>query len=283
MSRRSRRRNAVPYPAIRRISVPRPAPTSRRSSLTPFYVILGLVLVAGLVVLFTQMRGGGHGPGANQGVPVTLTPDQLSRVQGVSRGRADAPITIYQFADYQCPHCAQFASFIEPLIIQNLVDTGKARYVFYEFPLGFKWSFLAARAGRCALEQGKFWEFHGVAFARQQDWSYDRDPAAKFAAYAGTIPGMDAGALESCIRSDRFQKEVSESAQLGQSLGVGGTPTIFVNGRRIDPLPGSYAEFEAQVRRMAPSAFAGQPAPAADSVAPAAGDTGRVTGQTPAP
>ena len=264
--------------------MPRPAPApKRRSSLTPFYVILGLVLLAGIVLLAMKVLKPAARAGANQGVAVQLTPDQLQRVHGISLGRADAPITIYEFADFQCPHCAQFAAFVEPLIRERLVETGKARYVFYEFPLGFKWSFLAARAGRCANEQGKFWDFHAIAFARQPQWSYDPDAAAQFTEYARTIPGMDAGKFDQCVRSDRFQKEVSESLQLGQSLGVGGTPTLYVNGRKLDPLPESYSELEAQVRRIAPGAFDG--AAAAPAAAPATpGDTaGRVTGQSTQP
>ena len=266
--------------------MPRPAPApKRRSSLTPLYVVLGLVLLAGIGLLISKSKkssSSSGGAGANQGLAVTLTPEQLQRVQGISIGRADAPITIYEFADFQCPHCAQFAAFIEPLIRQNLVETGKARYVFYEFPLTFKWSFLSARAGRFANDQGKFWEFHGIAFARQQQWSFDPDAAAQFTEYARTSPGMDAAKFEQCVRSDRVQKEVSESAQLGQSLGVGGTPTLFVNGRKVDPLPTTYREFEAQVRRIAPDAFAGSPAaPAAAPGDTAGGDTaGRVTGQS---
>ena len=264
--------------------MPRPAPApKRRSSLTPFYVILGLVLLVGIGVLLSKTKksaSSSSGAAANQGTAVVLTPEQLQRVQGISIGRADAPITIYEFADFQCPHCAQFASFIEPLIRQRLVDTGQARYVFYEFPLGFKWSFLAARAGRCANAQGKFWDMHAILFARQQQWSFDPDAAAQFTEYAKTIPGIDAAKFEQCVRSSQFQKEVSESSQLGQSLGVGGTPTLFVNGRKIDPLPGSYSEFEARVRQIAPGAFTG--APAAPAAAPAApGDsTGLVTGQS---
>jgi len=259
--------------------VPREAPAPRRSSLTPFYVILGLVAVALIGLLATKTRHSTQA-GANERVAVTLTPDQLQRVHGISLGRADAPITIYEFADFQCPHCAQFAAFIEPLIRQNLVDTGKARYVFYEFPLAFKWSWLSARAGRCANEQGKFWDFHGLIFARQQQWAFEQDAAAQFTEYAKTIPGIDADKFEQCVRSDRFQKEVSESLQLGQSLGVGGTPTLFVNGRKIDPLPGSYSEFDAQVRRIAPDAFAGSPA-AAPAAPATPGDTaGKVTGQS---
>jgi protein-disulfide isomerase len=235
------------------------------------------VVVAGIGVLATKLRPGAKA-GANEGVAVQLTPAQLQRVHGIAVGRADAPITIYQFADFQCPHCAQFAAFIEPLIRQNLVETGRARYVFYEYPLGFKWSFLSARAGRCANEQGKFWDMHAILFARQPQWAFDPDPAAQFTEYAKTIPGLDPAKFEQCVRSDRFQKEVSESSQLGQSLGVGGTPTLFVNGRKIDPLPHSYSEFEAQVRQIAPGAFGGAaaaPAPAAS--APAGGVTGQST------
>lgn len=261
--------------------MPRPAPAPRRSSLTPFYVILGLVLLAGIALLATKLKHGGGGAGANQRVDVQLTPEQLQRVQGVSLGRTDAPITIYEFADFQCPHCAEFSAFIEPLIRQNLVETGKARYVFYDFPLGFKWSYLAARAGRCANEQGKFWELHGILFARQQQWAFDPDAAAQFTEYARTVPGLDAAKFEQCVRSDKYQREVSESSQLGQSLGVQGTPTLFVNGRKIDT-PKTYSAFEEQVRRIAPDAFAG--APAAPAAAPAApgGTPGTVTGQSTA-
>ena len=263
--------------------MPRPAPAPSRRSLTPFYVILGLVLLAGIALLATQVLRKGGGSAANQAVAVQLTPDQLQRVQGIALGRADAPITIYEFADFQCPHCAEFSAFIEPLIRDNLVNTGKARYVFYEFPLGgsFKWSWVAARAGRCANEQGKFWDYHGVVFGRQADWVFERDPVEKFVQYMGSIPGADAGKFEQCVRSNQYQREVSESYQLGQSLGVSGTPTLFVNGRKIDPLPSSYQDFEARVRQIAPGAFAGA-APAAPAAAPAGDSAGAVTGQSPA-
>ena len=260
--------------------MPRPAPTPRRSSLTPFYIILGLVLVAGIAILVMQLRGKSSSAGANEAVPVTLTTEQLQNVHGIAEGRSDAPITIYEFADFQCPHCAEFAALIEPLIRQNLVATGKAKYVFYEYPLGFKWSFISARAGRCANEQGKFWDFHGIVFGRQQDWAFDKDAAAKFVTYAGQIPGMDADKFEQCVRSNQYQKEVSESFQLGQSMGVQGTPTLFVNGRKMDPLPSSYSEFERRVREQVPAAFADAPA-AAPAAPVAGGDTAaRVTGQS---
>ncbi|HEU4557758.1 MAG TPA: DsbA family protein [Longimicrobium sp.] len=258
--------------------MPRPAPTPRRS-LTPLYVILGLVLLAGIALLVTQMsRSKGAGANAALANTVPLTPEQLQRVQGISRGRADAPITIYEFADYQCPHCAQFAALVEPVIFERLVDTGKARYVFYDFPVGFKWSWLSARAGRCGNEQGKFWELHALILARQQEWAFDNDPISKWSPLAQQV-GMDVEKFEECVRSDRFQKEVTEHAQFGQALGVGGTPTLFVNGRKIET-PSSYSRFEQQLREIVPSAFAD--APAAAPAAPAGDAPAGTIGTSPA-
>ncbi|HEX2202987.1 MAG TPA: DsbA family protein [Longimicrobium sp.] len=251
--------------------MPRPVSAEkRRSSATPLYLILGAVALAGIGLVATQLKPA-KAAGASDFVPVTLTPEQLQRVPGISVGRSDAPIAIYEFADYQCPACGQWATFIEPVIKERLVDTGKARYVFYDFPLGgtHQYAFLAARAGRCANEQNKFWEFHDALFARQRDWSYAKnigDAAEKFSEYAETA-GVDDGAFEQCLASDKYAKEVSETRKLGETLGVQGTPTIFVNGQRITDLPGSYSEFEAQVRRIAPQAFGDAPV----AEAPAAG------------
>ena len=250
--------------------MPRPAPTPRRS-LTPFYALLGLVLLAGIGVFATQLFSR-KGDGANQLKQVTLSPDELQRVQGIPLGRADAPITIYEFADFECPHCAEYVWKLEPIIIDSLVNTGKARYVFFEFPVGFKWSVLSARAGRCANEQNKFWPFHNIVYARQQEWAFQKDPVVNFVDYARQV-GLDPGKFEQCVRSDKYTDDVSKSSQLGQSLGVQGTPTIFVNGRKLDT-PANYHDFAAQVQAMAPGAFDPAGAPAAPA-APAAGDSAK--------
>jgi protein-disulfide isomerase len=266
--------------------VPRNVPERRRrSSLTPFYVILGLVLLAGVGVLATQLGKGADGGGATatQPVAVALTPEQLQRVPGISVGRADAPITIFEFADFQCPACGRWATFIEPVIKERLVQTGKARYVFYDFPLGGNHvhAFLAARAGRCANEQGKFWEYHQALFARQNDWSFERNAEGKLLEYGRQV-GLDTEKFEGCVRSDKYAREVSESKSLGESLGVDGTPTIYVNGQKV-PSPGSYSEFEQHLRTIAPNAFAEDgaaapapagPASAAPTVDPAAAPAG---------
>lgn len=253
--------------------MPRPTPASPKGTpLLPLYIVLGLVGLAGVYFLFSQTRGGSAGGGtATEPVPVTMTPEQLQRVPGISRGDANAPITLFEFADYTCPGCRQFTTFMEPLIYERLVNTGKVRYVFYDFPLGgggHRHGFIAARAARCANEQNKFWEFHDAVFAGQGDWAFANDPVEHFMEYARSV-GLEAGAFESCVRSDKYQREVSENRQFGISLGVNSTPTLIANGQRLPDLPGSYAELEAMLRRIAPAAFAEGAAPAADSAAPA--------------
>lgn len=252
--------------------MPRPAPAAKkRSPLTPLYLLLGLIVVAGAGVLITQMRKGG-GEASRAPVPVVMSPAELQRLPGMSIGRPDAPLTILEFADFQCPGCQRWATFMEPLIKERLVNTGRARYVFYDFPLNIHQNgFLASRAGRCANEQGKFWEYHAMVFQNQGKWAFEEDAVPLFVEYAGQV-GADEGRFEECIRSERFAKEVSESVKLGESLGVGGTPTIFVNGQRLQDIPNDYSQFAAELEKIAPGST-GAAAPAGAAPAAPAGAT----------
>ena len=251
--------------------MPRPTPAPKKGSpLLPLYILLGLVALAGVFFLVTQLRKS-KGTLATEPVAVNMTPEQLQRVPGIARGDANAPITIFEFADYTCPGCRSFTVFMEPMIRDSLVNTGKARFVFYDFPLGgggHRHGFLAARAGRCANEQGKFWEMHDRLFLEQENWAFASDPAKLMEGFAGEV-GLDGDAFSQCLRSDRFQREVSESKSFGEHLGVNSTPTLLVNGQRL-PFVQNYAELMGHLRQIAPAAFAAAPAaPAADSAAPA--------------
>lgn len=252
--------------------MPRPAPQPRRSNkLLPLYIILGVVALGGAFVLFRQMGGGGGSPATSLS-PVTLAPDQLNRVPGISKGRADAPVVIFEFADFQCPACGKFAQFSEPLL-QEWLDDGTVRFVWYDFPLTqiHQNAVLASRAGRCANEQDKFWPFHDRVFGGQSQWSSSGSADDMFIEYA-QAEGLDVGAFTQCLRSDKYQKEVSESFQLGTSLGVGGTPTLFINGKKINDTPGTRAEWEQLIRQESGST-APAAAPAAGSAAVPAADS----------
>lgn len=242
----------------------------QRRAMTPFYAGLAAIAVIGLGWIGWQAFGGGGGSPARQPVLVAVDPAELSRVQGISIGRADAPVLIYEFADFQCPGCMEFATFQAPLIKERLVDTGMVRYVYYDFPLSqHPHAFLAARGGRCANEQGNFWPYHDILFARQSSWSGMRDATDFFVDLAGEV-GLDENAFESCLRSDRFQEEVSRSLQLGEMLGVRSTPSLFVNMKRLDGVP-TFSELEQIVRSelgTTPAAGSVAPGAPADSTAP---------------
>jgi protein-disulfide isomerase len=240
--------------------VAKKTPTGRRSPLLPFYLILGVVAVAGIGVLAYQMLG--RSQPATQPVTVAMDPAEMARARGVAMGPEDAPVVLYEFADFQCPGCAQFAMFMKPLIEERLVGQGLVRYVYYDYPLTgiHPNAFLAARAARCAEDQEQFWPYHDVLYGRQPTWSAMRNPSEFFVQIAGDI-GLDRRAFESCLRSDRHADEVTRNMQLGQSLNVRGTPTLIVNGRMLPGVP-TFSELEQIVRTEAGQGAA--PAPAAE-------------------
>jgi protein-disulfide isomerase len=218
-----------------------PAP----NPLTPFYLILGVVAVVGLGVLAYQYFGTQRSM-AVAPVPVVMDPEQIAQARGVAMGTEDAPVVIFEFADFQCPACARFATFVAPLVKERLVGQGLVRYVYYDFPLAqHPHAFLASRAARCADDQGRFWEYHDVLYGRQNRWARARDAASEFIDYAAEV-GLDRSTFASCLRSDRHAEEVSRNQRLGMQLGVEGTPTLFVNGRRL-PAPPDYRQLEALV------------------------------------
>jgi hypothetical protein len=253
--------------------VPRPTPAARKGTpLLPLYIILVVVALAGVYFLVAQTRkpGGGGGNTAIAPVELHLTPEQLARIPGTSRGDANAPITLFEFADFTCPGCRNFNIYLEPIIRDSLVNTGKVRFVYYDFPLGggaHRHGFIAARAARCGGEQGKFWEMHDALFTHQGEWAFEDDPIQQFVGYARGA-GLEAGAFEQCVRSDRFAREVTENREFGLSLAVNSTPTLVANGQMLQH-PQSFAELMTSLRQVAPAAFAEAPAPAAPAAAPA--------------
>ncbi|MEX2583269.1 MAG: thioredoxin domain-containing protein [Gemmatimonadota bacterium] len=208
------------------------------------YLILGAVAL--VVIAAVAFLSGGAGQAATEPLAMEIDPAELQRAQGVSMGEDDAPVLLYEFADFQCPACMQFSTFAHPLIKERLVDEGIVRLVRYDFPIitGHPHAFLAARGARCAGEQDAYWEYHDVLYGRQPTWSAMRSPGGEFIDYAEAI-GIDRGAFEQCLNSDRYAEEVTRNMRLGESLGVQGTPTLMLNGQRIAVR--DYTDLEARV------------------------------------
>ena len=240
----------------------------RSSGLGPFYWILGVVAVIGVVVLVFQLQG--RDAPATQPVQVTLSPAELAQVEGVSVGDPQAPVTILEFADFSCPACGDFAALFNPVVKERWVETGEARFVRHDFPLVqiHPNGFLAARAARCAGEQDEYWTYHDVLYARQGEWRRQDGAARVFQELASQL-GLDRSAFERCLRSDRWAEEVTENMQLGASMNVPGTPTFFVNGVQVEmgrTLGDALEAMEQEIQRAL--AAGGDPSPEDAGVGP---------------
>lgn len=201
--------------------------------MTKFYWILGAVAVIGVAVVGYSVGSNSFGTAVAEPVEVEGLDDMETLVdmaQGVTRGDPNAPVTVVEFADYQCPACGAFALSVKPQVDLTYVQTGKVRFVYYDFPLTqiHAHAFLAARAGRCAGDQGKFWEYHDILFRNQPSWASQQTVVGTFVDYGEEI-GLDVDAFEACVKSDRYADVISANMRLGYELGVDGTPTIMVS------------------------------------------------------
>jgi protein-disulfide isomerase len=214
--------------------------TAKGSGIRGFYLLLAAVAVVGIAAIGYAVRGNSR---AMATAPVELQGMDdagalLAKAEGITIGNPDAPVTLIVFSDYQCPGCAAFATRVKPVLEANEVKAGKLKMIYYDLPLTsiHQHSFLAARAARCAGDQGKYWEFHERLYQHQSTWAFKRTaPMKEFMEYAATV-GVDQAAFERCVESDRFAETVTANALLAQRLGVNGTPTVIINNRRIsDP------------------------------------------------
>jgi protein-disulfide isomerase len=159
---------------------------------------------------------------ASQAAKLRLLPDEAAR------GRPDAPVTIVEFTDYQCPFCKRFEAETWPQLKRNYVDTGKVRFIVRDLPLEFHDSALpAAEAAHCAGEQGKFWPMHDALIAKGSDLS-----AGGLQTQAGRL-ALDLPRFQACVAQHRYAKDILRNAALANSLGLEGTPA-FVIGRVHD-------------------------------------------------
>jgi protein-disulfide isomerase len=215
-----------------------PPPRQPRS---PIGFVLGIGAVVLLLAATRDIVLRARTPRAASTAVPTLAPlrDPLSLVptaRGVELGDPDAPVTIVAFGDYQCPACAAFALRFKPRIDTTFAQTGQARFVFYDLPLVSRHpnAFLAARAGRCAEDQDRFWEFHEETMRNQDEWSALAAPYEAFDQYADAV-GVDVPDFRACLASDRHTDLVQANAELASKLGINSTPSIIVVPATGDP------------------------------------------------
>lgn len=148
-------------------------------------------------------------------------------------GANDAPVSVVEFSDFQCPFCKRFFEETLPQIEEEYIKTGKVRLVYRDFPLSFhKQAQLAAEAAECADDQGKFRQLHDQIFQGQAQWSGNSEARGIFAGYAEAI-GLDMEEFNRCLDSGKYTEEVKQDFNDGVEYGVKGTPTFFINGQKL--------------------------------------------------
>lgn len=151
-------------------------------------------------------------------------------------GDKDAPVKIVEFGDYKCPSCRQFDETVFPKVKKNLLDKGKASFYFMNYPI-IDGSIPAALAAESIYSQGnkKYWQFHQAVYDNQgdeqEDWA-TTDVLVKLA--KKHVPGVDVDKLQSDIKNQKYMNRIKADADKGTDAGVTGTPTIFVNGKKLD-------------------------------------------------
>ncbi len=143
-------------------------------------------------------------------------------------GNEDAPVTIIEWSDFQCPFCARFHTQTFSQIEEQYIKTGKVRFVYRDYPLPFHSNAQkAAEAGQCAHEQGKFWEMHDKIFANQGSMS-----VSNYKKWADEL-GLDTGEFKDCLDSGKTAEETAKDLREGSGAGISGTPGFLVNGRLV--------------------------------------------------
>jgi protein-disulfide isomerase len=157
------------------------------------------------------------------------------RLQDMVLGKADAPITIVEYASLTCPHCASFHAEVLPALKTEYIDTGKAKLIFRDFPLD-QLAFAGAVLARCGGPE-KYYTFLNVLFAQQRQWAGSSDPKAALV-QIGRLGGVSADQFEKCLQDKAMGDYILNSRLEGnQKHGVNSTPTLIINGKAESGVP----------------------------------------------
>lgn len=201
---------------------------SNKTGLIIAGAVLAAVVVAGIFLFRDEGAPDANAPNADPEMAALM---EAGPLEDISLGNADAPFVIVEYASMTCPHCAAFYNEVFPQVKEKYIDTGKARFIFREFPLDA----LAARASmlaRCAGED-RFYPMLDGLFETQETWAVPEEGKEKLALIARQA-GFSQDAYEKCVNdTELFDKIVAARKKAHEEFGVNATPTFFVNGKRL--------------------------------------------------
>ncbi len=181
----------------------------------------------------------------------TSTPSEPSALSGVSssdwiKGNNESNVVLVEYSDFQCPACGAYHPVVKQLVREFGNDVA---FVYRHFPLRqiHPNADLSARAAEAAGAQGKFWEMHDLLFENQKEWSDQKNAVDNFVKYAESL-GLNGEQFKSDIDSKEVKQKVNEDYNGGTLLKISGTPTFFLNGKKLQN-PRNYEEFQSIIKR----------------------------------
>jgi protein-disulfide isomerase len=229
-------------------------PAKKSSPLRTFYIVAAVVVIAGAALLITFATGQEEQPTATlpntttsgepaadgfTTVPTTTVNYQTGKTpEGFHyKGSPDAPVTVVEYADFQCPACGNFAnSSLYQNLNANYIATGQVHYIFHDFPLSYHDKApLASQAAYCAGDQGQYWAMHDAIFVNQNQWS--EMSVEQFTPYLSNIAqqlGLDMQAFQTCLTSGKYAAHVNATYQASVNAGIPATPTFVVDGQQVN-------------------------------------------------
>ena len=194
-----------------------------------FWLALGVAVVLGIGLL-------GYLASRPKVTATTIDPNlPPMKAEGYLLGSPTAPVEVVEFADFECPGCGQFSTITEPDVRTNLVNTGKIRMRFIDYPLPMHrntWD--ASLAAACANDQGKFWELHDAIFQNQDRWNGEATsrPRPVLADLAKGV-GVEMSKYDDCMKADTHRAKVQAHLQEAERRGVNQTPTFIIGGKLV--------------------------------------------------
>jgi len=234
------------------------------SSTVVTYVMVGLLIVGAYFIgvyktksevisqppVFSDQAGDEY-VGDEFEAPTVLSDEDWSAIVdgAVTMGSSDAPATIVEFTDFQCPFCAKYNDETFSQIVDNYIENGDVFYVFRDLPLSFHPNAIsAAIAARCAGKQGDYIGMRDALFENQEEWSAEEDTTASFVTYASGL-GLDSNLFSSCLNDKSVADDVDFDSELAGQVGANGTPAFFIN-RSFMSGAQPYANFEEMIEDL---------------------------------
>ncbi len=198
-------------------------------------IILGVITVLAVagVGVYQWQAAPPKAPPPTEAAATTASADETARAKAIDAndfaiGKADAPVSIIEYASLTCPHCANFHVNVLPKLKAEYIDTGKVRMAFRDFPLD-QAALAAAMVARCAGRE-RHYAITSLFFARQPQWSGAAEPIGAMARLAG-LAGMTADEVQACLKKEDVEKAVLDQRLLSEKVfAINATPSFIING-----------------------------------------------------